>query len=520
MAMGGLRLDHDRLPERVASMAAYNFSARARRSLCLLVIALAASVGAGCQRQSDTGPPAIAWQPCKGEFAAWFVDGPPDPALQCGWLSVPLDHAQPLAHSRHPVRLALTRLPARGPRQGTLLAVSGGPGIPGIQQVAGFPDAVLEQLRERFDIVAHDPRGVGHSRPAVRCDVPEDSLGAGPASSTGSLEAIRREAQRYAAACVAQTGLTVLRHIGTHQAVEDVEAIRRSLGEARLHLVAYSYGTKVAALYAERHPTGVAAMILDGVVDLSEDDTTTRIGQARGYEATFQRFADYCSSLAGCPLQAGARAQASYAALMQRLPDVEAAGTLPDRRALGEVMVGALLWSEQWRELASALIALNRGDGTALKAMAAAVPFAEHEAPLIAITCADSAPVAVPRRVRQAQLRRMQGGFQLQPIPRGAPDTCDEWPFAGNERAHIPHRDPRLPPLLFVSQRHDATTPHANGRRMASFFLSPQLTREGDGHTLVFSGADACIDHEAIDYLKNPGKPRDDRSCWPTPEVD
>lgn len=329
---------------------------------------------------------------------------------------------------------------------------------------------------------------------------------------------MRRDARRYAQACVAQTGLAVLRHIGTDQAVEDVEAIRRSLGEAHLSFVAYSYGTKVAALYAERHPAGVAAMVLDGVVDLSEDDTTTRIGQARGYEATFQRFAAYCAPLAGCPLQAGARAQPSYAALMQRLPELDAAGTLPDRYTLAKVMTSALLWSEQWQELASALIALNRGDGAPLKAMAASVPYAEHEAPLIAITCADSAPVALPWALRQAQLRRMHGGFQLQSMPLDAPESCDEWPFAGNERAHIPRRDPQLPPLLFISQRHDATTPHANGRRMASFFLSPHLTREGDGHTLVFSGADACIDNEAIDYLENPGKPREDRSCWPAPE--
>lgn len=487
-----------------------------RGSWWLLIFALAA---AACQRTADTGRPTIEWQPCEKAFASWFGDAAPDPALECGWLQVPLDHARPHGYPRQPVRLAMTRLRATGPRRGALLAVSGGPGIPGITQAQDFSDHARKQLREHFDLVSYDPRGVGQSRPAVRCDLPDDPAASNPQGDDDSPAAMRKEAHRYAQTCVAQTGMAVLRHIGTDQAAEDLEAIRQALGEARLSVVAYSYGTKVAALYAERHPSGVAAMILDGVVDLSEDDVTVRIAQARGYEATFQRFAAYCARRPGCPLRGGAQAQASYAGLMQRLPEVDSAGTALDRHALGAVMLSALLWSEQWPALAQALAALDRGDETAMKALASARPFAEHEAPLVAITCADSAPIGVPPVERAAQIRRMQGGFQLQPVAAGAPESCDVWPFAGNERAHLPRRSAQLPPLLFVSQRHDATTPHANGRRMASFFLSPHLTREGDGHTLVFSGTDACVDNEAIDYLRNPRKRREDRSCWPASPV-
>ena len=50
------------------------------------------------------------------------------------------------------------------------------------------------------------------------------------------------------AACIKQTGADVLQHIGTDEAVNDLNAIRHALGEPGLTAVAYSYGTKVAAL--------------------------------------------------------------------------------------------------------------------------------------------------------------------------------------------------------------------------------------------------------------------------------
>lgn len=56
--------------------------------------------------------------------------------------------------------------------------------------------------------------------------------------------------------------LEVIRHIGSHEAVYDIERIRQALGDKQLTAVAYSYGTQIAALYAERFPSSIRSIVL------------------------------------------------------------------------------------------------------------------------------------------------------------------------------------------------------------------------------------------------------------------
>ena len=46
-------------------------------------------------------------------------------------------------------------------------------------------------------------------------------------------------------ACMADTGLDVLRHTGSDEATNDVDLLRAVLGEERINLLAYSYGTQI-----------------------------------------------------------------------------------------------------------------------------------------------------------------------------------------------------------------------------------------------------------------------------------
>lgn len=71
-------------------------------------------------------------------------------------------------------------------------------------------------------------------------------------------------------ACIHNTGAEVIRHIGSHEAVYDIERIRQALGDKQLTAVAYSYGTQIAALYAERFPSSIRSIVFDGVVDIDD----------------------------------------------------------------------------------------------------------------------------------------------------------------------------------------------------------------------------------------------------------
>jgi pimeloyl-ACP methyl ester carboxylesterase len=62
------------------------------------------------------------------------------------------------------------RLPASGDKIGSLVVNPGGPGGSGLDYVSAAPSLFSEQVRERFDIVGFDPRGVSQSTPIYCMD--------------------------------------------------------------------------------------------------------------------------------------------------------------------------------------------------------------------------------------------------------------------------------------------------------------------------------------------------------------
>src|ERR1700742_4673327 len=105
--------------------------------------------------------------PVWGGWEQFVGDAGAIPTAQCGTVSVPIDYANPQGAQ---AQLAVIRIPATGDRIGALMVNPGGPGASAVDTVAGM-GAALEgtDIRRRFDLVAFDPRGVGHSTPQVRC---------------------------------------------------------------------------------------------------------------------------------------------------------------------------------------------------------------------------------------------------------------------------------------------------------------------------------------------------------------
>ena len=84
----------------------------------------------------------------------------------------------------------------------------------------------------------------------------------------------------FSAACVSETGVdpTALAAYATRQVVEDLDVFRRWLGVETLHLYGESYGTQYVQTYAAAHPDQVAALLVDGPVDLTLDGIRLRRG--------------------------------------------------------------------------------------------------------------------------------------------------------------------------------------------------------------------------------------------------
>ncbi|GAA3310226.1 hypothetical protein GCM10020295_76750 [Streptomyces cinereospinus] len=200
--------------------------------------------------------PRLDWHPC--------VKGSP---FDCATARVPLDYGDPGGRT---VELAVVKRKATAPgrRIGTLFFNPGGPGGPGTVQMpqnyAFFP----REVRERFDIVSWDPRGVGSST-AVKCFAGSQEAQAWTAGkSTGVPVGARQRAawitayQDLARRCL-QRDPELLRHVSTADTARDLDRLRQAVGDPQLTYLGISYGTILGATYANLFPGTVRAMVLD-----------------------------------------------------------------------------------------------------------------------------------------------------------------------------------------------------------------------------------------------------------------
>lgn len=180
------------------------------------------------------------------EFAP--CTGTPD--YECATLGVPLDATggEPGALRLHVRRLVETR-----DAEEVLVALAGGPGQSSTRFIDDFAGVLAEGLENR-QLVVLDQRGTGDSG-ALECEALD---GFPPAATVGAL--LSRVGR-----CGDQLGDS-RRFYTTTEAVEDLEALRRELGVARMSVFGISYGSYVAQRYARRFPTGVDRLVLDSPV--------------------------------------------------------------------------------------------------------------------------------------------------------------------------------------------------------------------------------------------------------------
>jgi pimeloyl-ACP methyl ester carboxylesterase len=134
-----------------------------------------------------------------------------------------------------------------------LLALTGGPGQPGVPLIAHVLARLGRALRG-YRLVMFDQRGTGAG--ALRCPALQVAAG------SSDLAVVPGE---LVANCARELGPT-RRYFSTPETVGDIEALRIALGAPRLTLDGVSYGTYVAERYALTYPTRVARLVLDSVV--------------------------------------------------------------------------------------------------------------------------------------------------------------------------------------------------------------------------------------------------------------
>lgn len=426
--------------------------------------------------------------------------------VQTGTLTVPLDHARPDGPT---IDLAVARRPATDPsrRIGSLFFNPGGPGVAGIDYLRLSPlDATLN---ERFDIVTWDPRGVGASG-ALGCDRTAaayhelDWSPDTPAETAALDQAARTIADDCAAAAPDRVG-----HIDTEATVRDLDQLRRAVGDDQLDYIGFSYGTYIGLRYAERYPDRVRAMVLDGVVDPSDDLERLLTGQTVALETQMDALFASCRAPA-CTLGDAAAAYDRVAARVEQQPLPAGSSTLGPS-ALAFAAISSSYDSSRADSFLSALAAADAGDGAPLRAITDLYLASGSFSSYLGVLCTDT-----PHPIGAADYDAMTARITAR-SPRFGPAIANEvrpcafWPAPAVE-VPGPVRATGSAPILVVGNTGDVATPFEAARTVADDLdHGVLLTYEGAGHTSF--GKSSCVDAAVRAYLTDLTLPDPARAC-------
>lgn len=497
----------------------------------------------GCSNSLDAVPPrpadTAASTPDGGSPSSGALDGT-DPALarfygqqvdwkncgsaECGTITVPLDYADP---SGQTIDLAVARVKATGDSLGALFVDPGGPGGSAVDYAKAADAIVTPSVRERYDIVGVDPRGVGQSAP-VKCltDEQTDELLALDASPTTPEQEKQVEAGALAVGkdCAAKAA-PVYAHVGTPDAARDLDIARAVVGDDAFNYLGKSYGSQLGAVYAQLFPTRVGRMVVDGILPASLDIVEVTKGQADAFEVAVRDFVADCLGKDDCPLTGSV--DEGLAQLRAWLASLESAPLTYDGRVLNEALatyaVVANLYfpSYDYPRLRAALAsAMGKGEAATMFSILddriSRGPGGQYldnsTDAFYAVTCLDRPFTGTLDDVkRYAQEWQATAPTFGQSLAWGLL-TCKDWPATESDPVTSTVAEGSNP-ILVVSTTKDPATPYQWGELVASQLANARLlTYDGTGHTAYTQGS-SCVDDAVDAYLLAGELPAEGTRC-------
>ena len=296
-----------------------------------------------------------------------------------------------------------------------------------------------------------------------------------------------------------------------------MDAIRAAMGVRTISYLGFSYGSYLGAVYADRYPSRVRAMVLDGAIDPAQSYAGATIGQAVGFDHALDAFLVWCRDNSACPFARHGNPTTAFHDLTSNL----AQETLPakvhgEKRTLGPgeanigiatALYGGKAHDGGWEALGTALRDAARGDGSALLALSDAYTgrgpggrYDNQTDAFYAIGCLDSRAPPTVAAVQKLAARAATAApvFGASNVWLGLP--CTFWP-APSDRKVGSIRAAGAPPILVIGTTDDPATPYKAAQALARELESGHLlTYVGEGHT-AFGRGDACIDTKVVRYL-------------------
>jgi len=452
----------------------------------------------------------VTWHPCGGSDL-------------CTRIRVPLNYREPQGRS---ISLALLEVPATGQAQGSLLVNPGGPGVSGVDYARSAPTAFTAPVRDHFNIVGWDPRGVDRSAP-VNCvgNAQLDKMIAadGTPDTNAQVRYLLQLQRSFVRGCEQHSGW-LLPYIGTTNSARDMDIIRAVLGEPKLDYLGASYGTLLGATYANLFPQRVGRFVLDGALDPTIDSQQLGRLQAVGFENALTSFINDCIASSGCPVgpTLGDALQQVETLLAKADQTPLPTGTSrPLTEALATTGILAALYNKQygWPALRQGLSEALADNGATLLKLADLYTernpngtFASNvNQAFPAISCTDEPTNLSVARIAHDSLTWQRSAPIFGESFAWGQYTCAIWPLPPKHPEALTAKG--APPILVIGTTRDPATPYEWAVALAHQLDSGVLlTRNGDGHT-GYNVGNACVDSTVEQFLINDVVPPNGKTC-------
>lgn len=452
----------------------------------------------------------LSWSACQG-------------GLSCAEVTVPLDYADPAGAS---ITLALAKMEGRKATK-TLLVNPGGPGGSGVDLVRDAGKVYFSKaLRENYDVLGFDPRGVSRSAP-VTCQS-DAQLDAErqlevPTATDADLAALRTMSAATAKECAQRTGAS-LAFVDTVSAARDMDVIRAVVGDPQLNYLGFSYGTKLGATYAGLFPDQVGRLVLDGAMDpsLSEEDLV--LGQARGFEGATRAYMQNCLDSGDCPFSG------SLDDGMAQLHElIDSVALNPMRANDGRLLpvtafingfIYPLYDDRFWPDLSFALSDAIAGEADAMMELSDSAAGRESDgsyrdnanAAFGAINCLDYKMVSdIPTmRADAAELETASPTIGKYMAFGGI--ACQDWAYPPTG-VQAPASSTTDQPIVVIGTTGDPATPYDWAVALSEQLQTGVLVSfEGQGHT-AYARSNKCITDAVDNFLIDGKAPADGLRC-------
>ena len=445
----------------------------------------------------------------------------------CATVYAPLDWNNPGVGDD--VELALSKFEATGRAQGSLFVNPGGPGSSGYTFVLDSVDyAVSPELRESFDVIGWDPRGVNFSTPVSCAETDADldyfffgELEAEPDTPEWEAELLA-ESIRFGEECLANTG-ELLEFVDTLSTVRDLDLLRHLVGDDQLNYLGYSYGTLIGALYINTFPQNVGRIVLDGPVDPGASEFDLVVNQHRAFEEALVAFMEACSETNSCPfdgtLTEKLQAVSDLYDRLEEKPLRHSDGRLVHDGMMRTAMVTTLYSQQTWPLLNDLFTELQQG--TTDTAILLVDYYYDREEGVyqdnsmeafIAINCLDYPPESDPAVLEAQALQLREAAPYTARLSDDGDLVCLNWPFPPKlNKGTVSGIGAN--PVVILGTTGDPATPYnwavSLNQQLENSVL---LTLVGEGH-LAYDERVPCINDPVDNYFLTGELPVDGLKC-------